>query len=95
MKKYIFNHIYITLGITGCMLFLVIQASYKFPITSTNSSDFHDTKTQGYTTYNDIPKHLIEATITIEDKRFRIHPGIDPLATLRAAYQTYDKNRLQ
>lgn len=33
----------------------------------------------------DVPRSLIDATIAAEDKRFWRHPGIDPLATARAA----------
>jgi penicillin-binding protein 1C len=31
-----------------------------------------------------LPQHYIDAVIAFEDKRFRYHPGIDPLAILRA-----------
>ncbi|MGE0212254.1 MAG: transglycosylase domain-containing protein [Parvibaculaceae bacterium] len=34
---------------------------------------------------NEIPQHLRDALVAIEDKRFHIHRGIDPLGMLRAA----------
>lgn len=37
---------------------------------------------------NDMPKHLINAFITIEDARFYSHNGIDPRGIVRAAYET-------
>ncbi|MFW5782681.1 MAG: transglycosylase domain-containing protein, partial [Candidatus Muiribacteriaceae bacterium] len=32
----------------------------------------------------DLPEKLVEAVITFEDKRFYYHPGVDPIAVLRA-----------
>lgn len=37
---------------------------------------------------NDMPKHLINAFIAIEDARFYSHNGIDPRGIVRAAYET-------
>ncbi len=37
--------------------------------------------------WNEIPPNLVKATISVEDSRFYLHPGIDPLSILRAAYQ--------
>ncbi|UFN50750.1 penicillin-binding protein 1C [Roseomonas sp. OT10] len=39
------------------------------------------------TMVEDVPPHLVELLIAAEDRRFRRHPGIDPLAMLRAAGQ--------
>ncbi|TKF81309.1 PBP1A family penicillin-binding protein [Vibrio sp. F13] len=36
-------------------------------------------------TYDEIPRHLIEALIATEDSRFYEHPGIDPIGITRAA----------
>ncbi len=36
-------------------------------------------------TYDDIPRHLVEALIATEDSRFYEHPGIDPIGITRAA----------
>ena len=38
-------------------------------------------------TLDDVSAALVEATLSAEDKRFRRHPGIDPLATARAIFQ--------
>ena len=35
----------------------------------------------------DVPPHLIELLVAAEDRRFRTHPGVDPLALARAAGQ--------
>lgn len=43
-------------------------------------------------TLDQIPQHLIQATLSIEDKHFFSHPGVDILAILRAAKAiTFDK----
>ncbi|MBV1799225.1 penicillin-binding protein 1C [Siccirubricoccus sp. G192] len=39
------------------------------------------------TAAGDVPPHLIELLIAAEDRRFRLHPGVDPLALARAAVQ--------
>jgi penicillin-binding protein 1A len=38
----------------------------------------------GYVDYADIPPRLVQALISVEDKRFLLHGGVDPLAALRA-----------
>ncbi len=35
----------------------------------------------------DLPKHLLDMLVAAEDRRFRLHPGVDPLASARAAVQ--------
>ena len=37
-----------------------------------------------YTQYEDLPDDYINAVVAVEDKRFYIHPGIDPIAICRA-----------
>lgn len=39
------------------------------------------------TTVADVPPHLVEMLIAAEDRRFRWHPGVDPVALARAAWQ--------
>jgi membrane peptidoglycan carboxypeptidase len=38
-----------------------------------------------------LPAHLIHLIVLVEDKRFWIHPGSDPLAVIRAAYMNVRK----
>jgi penicillin-binding protein 1C len=42
----------------------------------------------------DISPWLVKATIAVEDERFRSHPGVDPLAVLRAAGQNVAGGRI-
>lgn len=41
-----------------------------------------------------VPKRFAKALIRFEDKRFRSHPGVDPLAIGRAAYQNIREGRI-
>ena len=36
-----------------------------------------------------LPKACVEATLATEDSRFYLHPGVDPIAILRALWQNY------
>ncbi|MEN8865967.1 MAG: penicillin-binding protein 1C [Akkermansiaceae bacterium] len=42
----------------------------------------------------DIPGHLVKATLAAEDKRFFEHPGIDYLASVRALYENARSSRI-
>ena len=44
-----------------------------------------------YTPFDEIPEHIIDATILYEDKNYYQHSGVDYLALLRAFWQTYVK----
>lgn len=39
---------------------------------------------RGYVQHKDLPRHLIEAVISTEDRRFHYHSGFDPLGLARA-----------
>lgn len=39
-----------------------------------------------YTTLEELPQDYIDAVLSVEDKRFYSHPGIDPIAIGRALY---------
>ncbi len=39
-----------------------------------------------YVPLSRISPHVVRATIAVEDKRFRLHPGVDPVSLLRAVY---------
>lgn len=51
-------------------------------------------KNMSYLTIDQIPKQVQEAMVSIEDKRFYKHIGIDLKALLRAAKSVYDKNSI-
>lgn len=36
--------------------------------------------------YSELPQFYIDAVISVEDRRFELHPGIDPVAVCRAAW---------
>jgi len=38
-------------------------------------------------TYDEVPKHVVEAFVAAEDQRFWVHPGIDYRGILRAVFQ--------
>ena len=42
----------------------------------------------------DLPRSLIEATIAVEDSRFRYHPGVDPVAVTRAVLSNVRRGRV-
>src|SRR5665213_3160005 len=42
---------------------------------------------RGYVEYADIPSCLTQALISVEDKRFLLHGGVDPLALARALFE--------
>jgi len=41
-----------------------------------------------------LPKHLINAVVAIEDRRFWYHPGIDPISLARAMYVNWRAGRV-
>ena len=42
----------------------------------------------------DLPRPLVDATMAAEDRRFRQHPGIDPIAVARAAVRNVRAGRV-
>jgi 1A family penicillin-binding protein len=44
--------------------------------------------------YEQISPHLIDATVATEDARFWQHPGVDPIAVLRAVYYNVTERRI-
>ena len=73
-------------------LFLLLNCLYKYPLPTLNSQVLKDTngqlisgiKIQGYETSDQIPKNLKQAVVGVEDRRYYLHLGIDPIAVLRA-----------
>lgn len=47
-----------------------------------------------YLGYNQLPKHLVDALLATEDRRFFEHFGIDPMGLARAAYRNYTAGRV-
>src|SRR5207244_6479168 len=45
--------------------------------------------------FDDIPKVLVQAILSAEDKRFFQHSGFDPLRVMRAAYVDLKEGRRQ
>jgi len=43
--------------------------------------------TYGYWPVDRLPQRVVAATLALEDRRFWSHPGVDPVAVLRAAWQ--------
>ena len=46
-------------------------------------------------TLADLPTHMPDALIAIEDRRFRSHPGVDPVGLARAAWTNLTSGRLR
>ncbi len=47
-----------------------------------------------YADYPDIPPRIVQALISVEDKRFLLHGGVDPLALLRALAEDAQNDRV-
>jgi penicillin-binding protein 1C len=43
--------------------------------------------TYGYWPVDRLPQRVVAATLALEDRRFWSHPGVDPVAVLRATWQ--------
>ena len=43
---------------------------------------------------DEVSPKLVQATLAADDKRFRLHPGVDPIAMLRAAAQALWSRRV-
>lgn len=54
------------------------------------SSDEHG---YGYWPLDPLPPRVVAATLALEDRRFWWHPGVDPLAVIRAAWQNLRSGR--
>ena len=49
----------------------------------------HAKESSQWVAYEDIPEHLINATIAIEDHRFREHQGVDWITTIKACARMF------
>jgi len=50
--------------------------------------------TSVWTSLEEMPSHLVDATLVAEDKRFYYHPGVDPIAVARAAWRNIRSGRI-
>lgn len=39
--------------------------------------------------YEDIPRTMVDAMVAVEDRRFRMHPGIDPIGIVRGQWRAF------
>lgn len=47
----------------------------------------------GYWPLKTLPERVVRATLALEDRRFAYHPGVDPVALLRAAWSNANRRR--
>ncbi len=53
-------------------------------------AEWHAEQDRVLVTYQQLPKHLVDAIVAIEDRRFWIHPGVDVQAVARAAVENLE-----
>lgn len=41
--------------------------------------------------YDEIPPEMINAMVAVEDRRYRLHPGVDPIGIVRAAWVNFKR----
>jgi penicillin-binding protein 1A len=65
------------------------ETSFVYDKTGANIvARLHSEQNRVYKKYNEIPDHLWQAFVSIEDERFFDHFGVDPKGTLKAVYIT-------
>lgn len=75
------------------LVYFIFQNVYTYPLKT--HSDSMNAKESAYQQIDQIPNHIREAIVFIEDKRFFKHKWVDLAAMVRAAYQTIAKNNTQ
>jgi penicillin-binding protein 1C len=50
-------------------------------------------KEYGYWPVQPLPPRVVEAALALEDRHFELHPGVDPLALVRALYQNISSRK--
>jgi penicillin-binding protein 1A len=53
-------------------------------------TEWHAEQDRVLITYDELPKHLVDAIVAIEDRRFWIHPGVDVQGVVRAAAENME-----
>ena len=98
LKKilFIFDILILLLFFAYSGLYIYASLTSKLSINSANNFYFYDIEENLYNgekdnwiSINDISKHLINATISIEDKNFYNHIGFDYLRILKALYVNF------
>lgn len=70
---------------------LLPQTSFLYDMNGNELASLYDTQNRIMVTYDDIPKHTVNAVVAIEDERYFSHHGIDIKRTL-GAIVTYIAN---
>lgn len=88
MKRIKRTLLIIILFIIGIISFFLKQGydDYKNAITEMSlEQKIAEIKSiENYTTYSELPQDYINAVIAVEDRRFFMHPGVDPISITRA-----------
>ncbi len=58
--------------------------SRVYAVDGTALTEWHAGEDRVLVTYDELPRHLVDAVVAIEDQRFWVHPGIDLRAVARA-----------
>src|SRR3989304_838276 len=53
-------------------------------------TEWHAEQDRVLVTYDELPKHLVDAIVAIEDRRFWVHNGVDVRAVARAAVENLE-----
>lgn len=91
IRKIILNLLTVLFGIVlGCGAFFGVKG-YKVYRDAIEEKPLDERvqeirSTKGFTPYSELSPFYIEATISVEDRRFKDHCGIDPIAVGRAAW---------
>jgi penicillin-binding protein 1A len=57
-------------------------------------TEWHAEQDRVLVTYDELPKHLVDAIVAIEDRRFWIHPGVDVQGVVRAAAENMEAGEI-
>ena len=66
-----------------------VETSYLYDSNGKEITALHDEQNRIAVSLDDIPKHVCEAFIAIEDERFYRHFGFDIIGSMRAAYANF------
>ncbi len=99
-SRYSATKVVFVLGLLGTVIVLIaagLRSSIQTPpasslITDRNGTFMAELESTGYTGYGfwpleSLPPRVVTATLALEDQRFWMHPGVDPIAIGRAFWQ--------